>query len=73
MLAVGRNAVVHLHAQRAVSERGGVGATERARPQGVGVDAFRELEFFVREAVREHEFHPEAVTQGLVRYGEASG
>ena len=68
MLAVGVDAVAKLHAQRAVSERGRVGATERARPLGVGVDVFGLREFFVREASAQHEFHPLAVTQGLMRH-----
>jgi hypothetical protein len=66
VLAVGHDAVVHLHAQRAVSERGRVGAAERARPQGVGMDPFGELEVFVREAIHEHTVHPQAVTYGLM-------
>jgi hypothetical protein len=47
----------------------GVGAAERARPLGVGVDAFGELEVFVRDANSQHEIHPHAVTHGLMRHG----
>ena len=43
VLAVGAGAVADLHAQRAVSERSSVGAAERARPLGIGVDVFGEL------------------------------
>jgi hypothetical protein len=67
VLAVGLDAVADLHAQRAVSVRGGVGATERARPQGVGVDAFGELEVFFGDATTHHDVQPDAVTQGLMR------
>ena len=69
VLAVGADAVAKLHAQRAVSERRRVGAAESARPLGVGVDVFGELEVFVREASSQHEIHPDAVTQGLMRCG----
>jgi hypothetical protein len=44
MLTVGADAVAKLHTQGAVSERSRVGAAERARPLGVGVDVFGELE-----------------------------
>jgi hypothetical protein len=71
VLAVGVDAVAKLHAQRAVSERGRVGATERARPLGVGVDAFGELEFLVRDANSQHEIHPHSVTRELMRHGGA--
>jgi hypothetical protein len=69
MLTVGADAVAKLHAQRAVSERSRVGAAERARPQGVGVDVFGELEFLFRDASLHHEVHPDAVTHGLMRHG----
>ena len=65
MLAVGVDAVAKLHAQRAVSERGRVGAAECTRPLGVGVDVFGELEFFVRDTNSHHTIHRHAVTQGL--------
>jgi hypothetical protein len=71
VLAVGANAVVTLHAQRSFSERNSVGAAERARPQGVGVDVFRELDFFVGEASIHHEVHPDAVTHRLMRHDRA--
>jgi hypothetical protein len=72
VLAVGSDAVAKIHAQRALTERNRVGAAERARPQGVGVDLFvRELEFFFRDAIRNHEVHPHAVTQGWMRRGRA--
>ena len=67
MLTVGADAVAaKLHAHRAVSEWSRVGAAERARPLGVGVDAFGELEFFVGDARRHHKVHPHAVTQACV-------
>jgi hypothetical protein len=72
MLAVGADAVANLHSKRAVSERGIVsrdGAAESARPLGVGVDVFGELEVLVREAEIHHEVHPRAVTQGWMRRG----
>jgi hypothetical protein len=68
VLAVCADAVAKLYGQRAVSERRRVGAAECARPLGVGVHAFGELEFFVREAGTQHEFHSHAVTQGLMRH-----
>jgi hypothetical protein len=69
MLTVGADAVAKLHTQGAVSERSRVGAAERARPLGVGVDVFGELEFFVGDARRHHEVHPHAVTHELMRHG----
>jgi hypothetical protein len=68
VLAVGPDAVAKLHAQRALLERGRVGAAERARPLGVGVNMFGELEFLVREARSQHEIHPHAITRRLVRH-----
>jgi hypothetical protein len=71
VLAVGADAVAQLHAQRAFSERNSVRAAERARPLGVGVNVFRELDFFVGEASIHHEAHPHAVTRGLMRHDRA--
>ena len=68
MPTVGPDAVAKLHAHEAVSERSRVGAAERARLLGVGVDVFGELEFFVREAKTHHKLRPHAVTQRLVRH-----
>jgi hypothetical protein len=69
MLTVGADAVAQIHAHRTVWERGSVlGAAERARPLGVGVDVFGELEFFVGDARSQHEFHPHAFTRGLMRH-----
>jgi hypothetical protein len=71
VLAVGADAVAKLHAQRAVSERGIVGAAERERPLGVGEHAFSELEFLVGDATSKHEIHPHAVAYGLMRHNRA--
>jgi hypothetical protein len=34
----------------------------------VGVDAFGELDLFIREASSQHATHPDAVTRGLMRH-----
>ena len=71
VLTVVVKAVANFHAQRTLSERGRVGAADCARPLGVGVDVFGEREFFVGEAIIQHEIHPHAVTRGVVRHGGA--